>query len=273
MIIVDFSAVAVSECLALLSQDKNASEHDMQTVIMNKIGIMNQKFKHEYGEMIISYEGKGNWRKDIFPLYKQKRQSDKETSTTDWDMLYRVFNKTKSDFMNNFQFMNIQVLKAESDDNIAVLSKGLQEKIMIISRDSDFAKLHCERIKQYDFVTKKNVKAKYTEYEGYLRGSTKESIANVRMPIDHLINGEGRQKPISKKFVTQQLTEAEETRYNENRSLMDFELIPDYIQDNINEEYHNQKGRDVPSIQSMRMWLAKNNFRSLARNVEEFVNG
>ena len=262
--------MAVSESSALLSREPSSTEHDIETTILNKIALLYKRFS-KYGDMVICHEGKGNWRKEIYPNYKKNRVTTKKKSSMDWDMLHRVFDKTYHD-LHNFQWMNLKVNNTEADDLIATLSKCFSEKIMILSRDSDFSQLHImSNIDQWDWVSKKPVVAKMTLHEKIIRGSPKENISNVKMDIDFISEQDGRQSSITKKFLNESLTTEQQKRYNLNRSLMDFNYIPDDIQQNIKDEYKSQLTRKIPSVMNMKMWLSKNKFRVLAHNVEDFI--
>lgn len=280
MIIVDYNGVAVSEAMALLAYEKQATISDIKTVILNRIVFFNKKFKG-YGDMVICHEGKGNWRKELYQNFKKNRKLARKKSDVDWNFIYEAFNESKEEIKENLQWMNIEVASTEADDSIAVITKMVQEQHMIVSRDSDFCQLHnLGRVDQWDWVTKKKVVAKNTLHEKIVRGSAKENISNIFQEIDFLSESEPgkRQKPITKKLLSSIeedfdfLSGEQKTRYYMNRQLMDFNYIPAEIQLSIEAEYTLQASRKVPSVMKMQLWLAKNKYRQLARQVEDFVN-
>ncbi len=276
MIIIDFNAVAVSEGMTLCGYEKNITSHDIAGVALSRLGQLSAKFKREYGATIVCCEGRGNWRKTVYPLYKKNRKASKDKSRYDWDMMYDGFNLATDIINNDLQWLVMQVPMTEADDCIAVLARASQEKTLIVSRDSDFFQLHNANIQQFDFVTKKMLKGdrgQHYFHEKYVRGSAKENIANIQMPIDHLTEGDGRQKAITKKFLsTLVLDGALRVRYEENKALMDLSAIPDDIQESIIVEYKQKIQEPTPSIKSMGEALYENNFRILARNVEDFID-
>ena len=69
MIIVDLSQVMISNLMAQIGNHTNMEiEEDLlRHMILNSIRSYNQKFKDEYGEMIIACDAGNNWRRQVFP--------------------------------------------------------------------------------------------------------------------------------------------------------------------------------------------------------------
>lgn len=276
MIIHDFNAVAVSEAMALVGYEKSATAHDVAAVVLSKLSQISTKYKQKYGRTVVCCEGEGNWRKGVYPSYKKNRRVSKAKSTIDWDMFYEGFNIAIELIDYEMQWACIQVPLAEADDSIAVIASGVQEKTLIVSRDSDFFQLHNSMIDQYDFQTNKMLKGEKGAqffHEKYVKGSSKENIANIQMPIDHLTEGKGKQKAVTKKFLEGLVLEGDLLkRYNENKALMDLAAIPEDVQQEIRIAYRIKTKNAKPTIKEMGDSLRNAGFRILARNVEDFID-
>jgi len=276
MILADFNAIGVSEAMAILAQDKHATQMEIVTTIMNRLASLARQHKKKYGGMVVCYEGHRNWRKTIYPLYKKHRKTEKTKSEYDWDMIMDCFGECQRLIDAYLQWPLVAAKYAEADDTITTITLSSTGPILIISRDSDFFSLHDNRVKQYDHVAKKmvGVKGELQAYmhEKFIRGSAKENIANVRMSIDFITEHEGRQLPISKKFLEGDLTEAEKVRYQENKRIMDLYCIPEDVKADIKEHYNQQQNKPRVPIMTMQKNLVKEGYRALARNAQQFVN-
>ena len=99
MIIVDFSQIMFANLMASLSPHNrgNLPDEDMlRHMILNSLRAYRQKFKDEYGELIIACDSHNYWRKQIFPFYKANRKKFFEsTPHLDWKSIFEIFQKNK----------------------------------------------------------------------------------------------------------------------------------------------------------------------------------
>ncbi len=82
MIILDYNQIALSNIIA----QKLAPEEDLiRHMILNSIRMYNQKFKKDYGDIVIASDGAMSWRRTYFPNYKASRRKNREESAVDWN--------------------------------------------------------------------------------------------------------------------------------------------------------------------------------------------
>jgi len=91
-------------------------------------------------ELIIAFDDKKNWRKNIYPGYKANRKDQRE-SDINWEGFFKFLNKFQEE-LKLFPFKILQIDYAEADDIIGVLCKNLQNnEIIVVSSDKDFKQL------------------------------------------------------------------------------------------------------------------------------------
>ena len=87
MILVDMNQVTISN---LMIQIKNEplSVDLVRHLVLNSIRSYRSKFCNEFGEVILCYDDKHYWRRDLFPYYKSNRKKDRTESSLDWNELF-----------------------------------------------------------------------------------------------------------------------------------------------------------------------------------------
>ena len=251
MIIVDINQIMISNLMVQL-HGKNGmelSEDLVRHMILNSLRGHNKKFRKEYGEMVIACDSKNVWRRQVFPNYKAGRKANREKSEHNWELIFDILAKVKEEIKQFLPYKVIELETAEADDIIAVLTRRIKEKILILSGDKDFIQLHNERIRQYNpvlnkFVGKDENPSLYIR-EHILRGDRSDGVPNVLSDDNVFIEGR-RQTPLSKKKieawvneVVPTFTEEQQKNYERNRQLIDLNCIPKELEDNINREFEN----------------------------------
>jgi hypothetical protein len=283
MIIVDLSQVMISNLMMQLGNHTNTEvEEDLlRHMILNSIRSYNQKFKDEYGEMIIACDDRNFWRRDIFPYYKANRKKSREKSELNWTQIFDALHKIRDELKTFFPYRVIQVDSAEADDIIGslVMAKGdTNEKILILSGDKDFVQLQrYNNVKQYDPVQKKfrttNDPDRFIK-EHIMRGDVGDGIPNFLSTDNCLVVGE-RQKPVASKkldvWVNQKPEEFCDERmlrgYRRNQQLVDLTFIPQNVQDNILSEYEAQAGKDRKNLFN---YFIEKKLKNLIESINEF---
>ena len=268
-ILIDFSQLAIS-CAVVFPDDmqKGKDTQKMQDIIrhvtLKSIVTTKQKFK-KYGEVILCCDSSPSWRRKVFPYYKAHRAKNREESNIDWETIRKFIDELKFDLEENFPYKIISAPYAEGDDCIAVLTKhistgdvfaesdnpldafsGEPPPILISSSDHDFKQLHkFKNVKQWSMMQKKMVDKAENDFiiDKIIGGDGGDGIPSVLMPDDWLVNGEGRAKPVTAKVRERfrdlsSLTEEELARYNRNKLLIDFEMIPEYITKSVLDSYN-----------------------------------
>ena len=139
MILIDYNGVAIGSGLHLKGE---LSEDLFRHTILNTLRMYRNKFKGQYGELVICGDGRKNWRREVFPNYKFKRGKSKSASDVDWNELYRIIYLVFDELGENFPYKTVLVEECEADDVIATLSQSTQEfgnnePIMIVSADKN----------------------------------------------------------------------------------------------------------------------------------------
>ena len=283
MIIVDFSAV----CLATILINKENDERMIRHMTLNSLRMYNQKFKEQYGEMILACDGANNWRREYFPQYKGVRRKTRDDSSFDWNEAFRIMHLIKDEIRENFPYKVIHLEGCEADDVIGTLVERTQEfgnyeDVMIVSADGDFKQLQkYDNVKQWSPLTKKFVvetNPRASLQEKILTGDAGDGVPNVLSHDDTFINGE-RQVPLSKKkkeAILEDLSDGEllyaaswYRNYCRNETLIDLTKTPEDLKQKIINNYEEQdpwqnKGKVFPYLVAKKM-------NRLIESVQEFI--
>ena len=85
MIILDMNQISLANLMMNFHMNKSTElEEDMvRHMILNSIRMYRTMFKDEYGEIVLAYDSRHYWRRDIFPQYKQNRKKGRERDNFD----------------------------------------------------------------------------------------------------------------------------------------------------------------------------------------------
>lgn len=218
-ILVDASQVMFANLFAdnTIKPDE-ISEDLFRHFMLNSIRTLKNRFSHEFGEIVLCFDGSSNWRKNYWPLYKASRAKSREDSKWDFKEIHRIFNNIYEEFRENLPYSCLKLDAAEGDDIIMTVTMWLQSqpvlhkeqditcplvdpahKILIISSDKDFRVLQMyPGVQQYSSIQKKFVDE--PQPERYLqrliiKGDTADGIPNV-LSIERSFVDKIRQKPI-----------------------------------------------------------------------------
>jgi len=283
MILVDFSGI----CLATILINKENDERMIRHMTLNSLRMYNQKFKENYGQMVLACDGPNNWRKEYFPQYKGNRRKSREQSTFDWNEAFRILNSLREEIRDNFPYKVIHMDGCEADDIIGTLVENSQEfgnfePIMIVSADGDFKQLQkYDNVSQWSPLTKKLVEESHPRQNlklKILQGDTGDGVPNVLSDDDTLIEGR-RQTPLSKKkkeAILEDLSDGEllyaaswYRNYCRNETLIDLSKTPSSLKQNIINNFMEQdpwgnEGKVLPYLVSRIM-------NRLIESVTEFI--
>lgn len=281
MILVDFNGLTVG---TIISQKAELKEDVIRHIILNLLRQYNVMFREQYGDMVICCEGR-SWRKNFFPHYKAARKKGRETSSVDWDEVYRIMNLVTEELVDHTHYKVVRVENAEADDIIGVLTEqtqdfGKHEPVMILSADKDFIQLHkYDNVKQYSPMQKKYVKDDNPRtylLHHIIKGDSSDGIPNILSADDTFVT-DARQSPARSKFIQEfvdyidrldDYSDREVVRnYQRNRKLIDLSLCPDDIKYNIINTHDQAKVVDKSNILN---YLIKKRCKMLIECVEEF---
>jgi len=285
MILVDMNQVTISNLMMqVVNQKDNEVNEDMvRHMVLNSLRSYRSKFFDEYGELVICYDGRNYWRREIFPFYKQNRKKNRESSDLDWDSIFKTLNKIREEIREIFPYKVLEVEHAEADDIIASLvfhtaKNPLPENVLIISSDKDFFQLQSHSfVKQYSPTLKKFVSG--SDPEEYikvhiLKGDRGDGIPNFLSPDNTFVDNL-RQKPLGAnkidKLVVQEPKEFcnEEMlrNYQRNQRLIDLSFVPSDLQKIIVDHYKEVKCGNRSKLLN---YFIKNRLKNLTESLSDF---
>jgi len=285
MILVDMNQVTISNLMMqVVNQKDNEVNEDMvRHMVLNSLRSYRSKFFDEYGELVICYDGRNYWRREIFPFYKQNRKKTRESSDLDWDSIFKTLNKIREEIREIFPYKVLEVEHAEADDIIASLvfhtaKNPLPENVLIISSDKDFFQLQTHSfVKQYSPTLKKFVSG--SDPEEYikvhiLKGDRGDGIPNFLSPDNTFVDNL-RQKPLGAnkidKLVVQEPKEFcnEEMlrNYQRNQRLIDLSFVPSDLQKIIVDHYKEVKCGNRSKLLN---YFIKNRLKNLTESLSDF---
>ena len=278
MIIVDINQIMISNLMVTINRDNlELSEDLVRHMVLNSLRGHNKKFRKEYGEMVIACDSGNVWRRQSFPNYKAGRKANREKSEHDWTMIFDIISKVKNEIKTFLPYKVIELETAEADDIIAVLTRRVKEKILILSGDKDFIQLHNARIQQYNPVLNKFVgqdenPSLYIR-EHILKGDRSDGIPNVLSDDNVFIEGR-RQRPLSKKKIeawcneiVPTFNEEEQKNYERNKTLIDLNCVPKELEDKINREFENF---EVATRDKILGYFINKKLKTLIEVIDEF---
>ena len=258
-ILVDMNQIAISHLMVRHKIEDGINIESIRKSIIRVTARLNKKFRGDYGKLVLCYDDKNYWRREIFPFYKKNRKQERESSKYDWDEVFYVLNRIRDEIKSNFPYQVIQVQGAEADDVIASIvrhnsRRPSPEPMLILSADKDFIQLHrYPTVKQYDPIRNRWIEnenpVQYLQ-EHIIRGDRSDGIPNILTCDDAIVTGKP-QKKMSKEKISSlaSMDPSEFTNYirlrnwKRNAELIDFNKIPQPIIDRILTYYHKNKPR------------------------------
>ena len=279
MIIVDMNQISVASLMMHLHMNKGELEEDMvRHMILNSVRMYRTMFNEDYGEIVLAYDSRAYWRREIFPQYKSNRRKNREEDDKDWDSIFDVLNNIKEEIKEFLPYKVVEVYGAEADDVIATLCKHYQnEKVMIVSGDKDFIQLQkYDNVKQYSPITKKlvdGVDPKVYIKEHVLKGDKSDGVPNVLSP-DHTFTDELRQRPLTSKklesILAQDIDELDDEikrNYQRNDKLINLDNIPKTLESEILNSFNEASYGDRSGLLN---YFIEKRLTSLTENIGEF---
>lgn len=303
MIAIDFSQFAITTITANLKDSDLDGKQDnlplIRHVVLTGLLSIRQKFKQKFGsEIVFAIDNKSTtyWRRTVNPYYKGTRKEAREKSKIDWTFVFDSISTLKQELIDNFTYKVIEAEGAEADDVVAVLCRYVHENrraregllevpepFLIVSGDGDFAQLHkYDNVDQYSpregkIITTKSLKEVHEKLlTKIIKGDPGDGICNILSEPDCLVK-KVRQKAVSTEKLIKPLLEnsdhswlpkEQQERMRLNRQQIDFDYIPQSIQDEIIKNYleYEVKGSKAKVFN----YLIKNRLNVLFSRVDEF---
>jgi len=280
MIIIDMNQISLASLMMDLNMRKSneVDEGMVRHMILNSIRMYRTQFSKEYGEVVLTYDSKHYWRREVFPQYKAGRKKGREKDNKDWDKIFGVLNKIKAEFKDNLPYKYLEVYGCEADDIIATLCKNNKdEKIMIISGDKDFIQLHkYTNVEQYSPILKKYVNGHNPDTyikEHILKGDTSDGVPNVLSPDNTFVDGL-RQRPLGRKKIENWLNINIDTlhdevkrNYQRNDKLINLDNVPEELEKEIMFEFKEAPCGDRSKLLN---YFIQSRLKNLTSEIGEF---
>jgi hypothetical protein len=289
IILIDYNQVALAAILSFQADLKKGTDAEkvnlIRHVALSSIKAYKQKYHKEYGDIVITCDGRKYWRKEFFPNYKGQRKKAREESDLDWKLIFETLGQIRDDIREYFPYRVINLDRCEADDVIAVLAESTQEfgkyePVMIVSSDKDFKQLQqYDNIKQYSPYIKKQITVNKKELKAWLiehivKGDAGDGIPNI-LTDDNCFMEERRQSTVSSKRLAEFMekgidacrNDVERRNWQRNETLVNFKHIPEDIKEIILAEFEKKPKGDKNSIMN---YLIKHKCRLLLDNLEDF---
>ena len=284
MILVDMNQVTLSNLMIQIGRNTKVDPDMVRHMVLNSLRGYRTRFTEEYGELVLCYDNKTNWRRDYFRNYKHGRRKDRKASKLDWGSIFDTLHLIKTELQDNFPYKVLEVEDSEADDIIASIvhwvsgSPSRYEKVLIVSGDKDFIQLQKHNfVTQYSPTLKKFINGidpvTYIR-EHILKGDRSDGVPNFLSP-DNCFVDEMRQRPISKKkLATWVDLEPEDfcneemlRNYQRNRKLIDLEYAPAGITDRCIQAYLNSTVKDRSGLLN---YFIKHRLKNHMENIGDF---
>ena len=279
MILVDMNQISLASLMMHLHMNKGELDDEMvRHMILNSVRMYRTMFNEDFGEVVLTYDSRAYWRKQLFPQYKANRKKGRESDDKDWDSIFTVLNKIKEEIREFLPYKVVETYGAEADDVIAVLCRHYQsEKIMIVSGDKDFIQLQkYENVRQYSPITKKHVNgvdAVVYIKEHILKGDKSDGVPNVLSP-DHTFTDGLRQRPLTIKKMNSilaqdidDLNDELKRNFQRNDALINLDNIPEELEQCILDDF---KGATCGDRSKLLNYFMDKRLKSLTEQIGEF---
>ena len=279
MILVDMNQISLASLMMHLHINKGELDDEMvRHMILNSVRMYRTMFNEDYGEIVLTYDSRAYWRKQIFPQYKANRKKNRESDGKDWNSIFEVLNQIKDEIREFLPYKVVETYGAEADDVIATLCKHYQnEKIMIVSGDKDFIQLQkYNNVKQYSPITKKHINgvdAVVYIKEHILKGDKSDGVPNVLSP-DHTFTDDLRQRPLTSKkmqsIMAQDIDDLDDEvkrNYQRNDKLINLDNIPEKLEEDILDDF---KGAICGDRSKLLNYFIDKRLKSLTEQIGEF---
>lgn len=278
MIFIDLSGLFYLSIFRLEKNNIDITKDNLERSLAQSIYWYKQKYSPEYGQMVICCDSKSNWRRDLFPYYKQRRRDKRSEDDKDWDSIFDMFSMVKTSFKENLQEIVLEIDDLEGDDLIALGAKYINKRPhLIISSDKDMTQLTAIpgvkmwHVLHQDFV-KFDERALILQV---LKGDRSDGVPSILCEDNHFVDENAPVKRLTKKYTeaVSALTEPEIRRvFSDNP---DLENIVEHFKRNltlIDLDYIPGKYKEIFKTEFMAAYNAQKNHNSNAYFAELGIN-
>ena len=298
LILIDFNNVCYMVVFSKWLVDKykgltteQLTEGKMETLVRDSIKLTFLKIfnilewnQDSQTDILFAKDGYRLWRKErLFERYKAHRKGERDASSVDFKLVFKVFDKIWNELKEVLPFYFINLEHIETDDIIyeTILREyNKYDKFQIYSSDGDFRQLlRYDKVELYNPRMKKFIEVSDVEFdlfEKIIRGDKSDGIPNI-----YADSIEERQKPIFttriknwfddknefKEFILSSPKEIQK-RFVRNKKLIDMRDIPNDIRDRIHTAL--EEGRSKFDIQKY-LKMSKKYFITVMEEKAELI--
>lgn len=258
-----------------------------KNIMYNTVIATSKRF--EATEIFLCVDSKENWRKKIFPEYKEARREKRDKiEDVDWNAFFNAFNEFIIDTKKYFPFYVIQQKYLEADDIIGIIAKEWQDKKkIVITSDQDYVQL----LKYNNIEIFDPVKAKFMKTDDprlqlktkIIMGDRGDNIPAIQPRIgkvtakkiakdSKILKEMFEDKTVSYKTEDgKEVTLGEECqmKYKLNTKLIDLDRTPDVLVNALKKQVVDY---ELPSGKEIFQYLTENKYRELLRKMDDIEN-
>ena len=273
MILLYFSPVAISNAIiATRNGEFEMNEDFVRHMVLNSLRGYQHQFRQKYGQMVICYDAvDGYWRTTLFPYYKKNRSFSKDSDFFDWEAFRTFMKMIKQEIREYMPYRVVETSRCEADDLIATIAPAANEKVLIISKDKDFAQLQgLGDIQQYSPTDKQWIACDDPTLflrEHIVKGDKVDGIPNIYSADDCIVK-KVRQVVLNKQRYGEAMANPEKMPYYErNKQLIDLNEIPLHMKMAIKDDFDSAKPN--PRSKMMTYFMEKR-LKYLTEHMNEF---
>lgn len=259
MIFIDLSGLFYLSIYRLEKAAVELNAHNLECSLAQSVFWFKKKFQDEYGHVVICCDSKSNWRRDLFPYYKQRRRDKRSNDEKDWDSIFDMFSLVKSNFAKNMQETVLEIDGLEGDDLIALGTKLITKKPhLIISSDKDMTQLLMQPgVKMFHVLHQEFAEFNDRDFIlQVLKGDRSDGVPSILCEDDHFVNGDAPIKRLTKKYtdpidsldpeiIRKVFSDFEDVdkiveHFKRNKKLIDLDEIPEKYKDIFKQEFVKQ---------------------------------
>lgn len=160
----DQKCVLVVDCLNLGFRWKHSGDTDFLDNYVKTVDSLKKSYKASH-VVLTCDSGSSNYRKSIYPDYKQNRKDKFEQQTDEerlaFERFFTEFNRVMSHYQDEGRYPLFRFEKCEADDVAAYIVKNRRrfgiEQVVLVSSDKDWDLLIQPDVMRFSYVTRKEV--------------------------------------------------------------------------------------------------------------------
>ena len=246
MIFIDLSGLFHLSLYRLEKAGVELTDHTLECSLAQSIYWFKKKFEEEYGHVVICCDSKSNWRREVFPYYKQRRRDKRENDEKDWNSIFDMFSMVKTRFKQNMQETVLEIDGLEGDDLIALGTKLINRRPhLIISSDKDMTQLTCQSgVRMFHVLHQEFVEFDERAFIlQILKGDRSDGVPSILCEDNHFVDENAPRRALTKKYteaisvaneeeIRRVFAEADDLdkiveHFKRNRLLIDLDYIPE----------------------------------------------